>query len=321
MFSILEFKKNFRVGKDADEKFHGKSYGSIPNGETKEGQLEGANLRPKVRNSGLKLQLQHFRAMMAKRFHHLKRSYWMLLVQLVIPIFFMVTGLSIVKSLPTARTADPLVLTLDDYDQNQVYGFLPYLNSGSGSVSGSDLDSVLREKFFSILSSKSNFERDSEKDPMAVNEFLLKKMNETLKTFNNQNIVSAFFGNLTDSLINLTSIFPSEFKINDTLLNYTGIYNLTAFFNDEAYHSPAISLNLMDNAIFRTLTNLNKKINTTNHPLPPSDVDKLRDWFSSGFIIIKLSLSLLNTHFTKHFQAFINENFKPKTKTLNLKTN
>lgn len=65
--------------------------------------------------------------------------------------------------------------------------------------------------------------------------------------------------------------------------------NYTAWFNNEALHSPAISLNAMHNALLRTFsTSSEYRIDVTNHPLPYKGETKVR-----------LSLNMIGLYLTK----------------------
>ena len=50
---------------------------------------------------------------------------------------------------------------------------------------------------------------------------------------------------------------------------------LTAWFNNEAYHTPGISVNLLSNTLLQAYTsNKTNKISTINFPLPPNSAQK-----------------------------------------------
>ena len=44
--------------------------------------------------------------------------------------------------------------------------------------------------------------------------------------------------------------------------------NVTGWFNNEAYHTPAASVNVLSNTLLQHFTDTDKEIRTVNHPLP-----------------------------------------------------
>ena len=46
-------------------------------------------------------------------------------------------------------------------------------------------------------------------------------------------------------------------------------FNVTSWFNDQAYHAAAVALNAVNNALLKNVTgNSSKQITVTNYPLP-----------------------------------------------------
>lgn len=83
------------------------------------------------------------------------------------------------------------------------------------------------------------------------------------------NIVRVFLDLAVQNLV----IVNRHYVIGSSIMND----NCTAWFNNEALHSPAISLNALHNALLRTFTNSSKyRIDVTNHPLPYTDETRVR---------------------------------------------
>uniref|UniRef100_A0A8C9ZNJ8 ATP binding cassette subfamily A member 3 n=1 Tax=Sander lucioperca TaxID=283035 RepID=A0A8C9ZNJ8_SANLU len=59
----------------------------------------------------------------------------------------------------------------------------------------------------------------------------------------------------------------------------------TAYFNNEGYHTPATSLMLVDNALFKLLAGPNASIQTGNYPMPRNLSEIARSQGKTGFII------------------------------------
>lgn len=53
--------------------------------------------------------------------------------------------------------------------------------------------------------------------------------------------------------------------------------NVTAWFNNQAYHSIAVSLAAADNAILRAALGSNYTLTTVNHPLPRTAKESAND--------------------------------------------
>lgn len=45
---------------------------------------------------------------------------------------------------------------------------------------------------------------------------------------------------------------------------------VTAYFNNEGYHTPATALMMADNALYKLLAGPNASIETSNYPMPPN---------------------------------------------------
>lgn len=52
---------------------------------------------------------------------------------------------------------------------------------------------------------------------------------------------------------------------------------VTALFNNQAYHSPAVALALVDNCLFKLLSGAAASITASNHPQPKSALEASED--------------------------------------------
>lgn len=79
--------------------------------------------------------------------------------------------------------------------------------------------------------------------------FLLKKKKEIPESFDQNYLVAASF----------------EDRKNHTIVK--------ALFNNQAYHSPALALALVDNVLFKLLSGTRASITVFNHPQPQSTME------------------------------------------------
>lgn len=80
----------------------------------------------------------------------------------------------------------------------------------------------------------------------SVEAFLLKKAEEEPENFDQNYLVAASFEDVNNQTI------------------------VTALFNNQAYHSPALALALVDNVLFKLLSGARASITVFNHPQPLS---------------------------------------------------
>ena len=61
---------------------------------------------------------------------------------------------------------------------------------------------------------------------------------------------------------------------------------VTAYFNNQGYHTPATALMMVDNALYKLLAGPNASIETGNYPMPrnPNEtaMSKLSEWVEPG---------------------------------------
>lgn len=85
--------------------------------------------------------------------------------------------------------------------------------------------------------------------PGSVEAFLLNKSEEEPENFDQNYLVAASFEDMKNRTI------------------------VTALFNNQAYHSPALALALVDNVLFKLLAGARASITVFNHPQPQSIVE------------------------------------------------
>ncbi|XP_023369627.1 ATP-binding cassette sub-family A member 17-like [Otolemur garnettii] len=186
-------------------------------------------------NTGYRLFCQQFYAMFLKKVTHSWRN-WMLIlsIQILLPIVIVILSLMFFNFKTRSMRNVPLELTLKTYGQTVVPFFISQ---------NSRLDPRLSESFASMLMAEGQI-------PLKVlgsmDEFLLKKAKEEPEGFNRLYIVAASF---------------------EDVGNHTVV---TALFNNQVYHSPALALALVDNFLFKLLSGARASISVSNHPQPQS---------------------------------------------------
>jgi ATP-binding cassette subfamily A (ABC1) protein 3 len=83
-----------------------------------------------------------------------------------------------------------------------------------------------------------------------IQEFLLKKAKEEPEEFDSLYVVAASFEDVDNHTI------------------------VTALFNNQAYHSPALALALVDNLLSKLLSGANASITVSSHPQPQTDKEQ-----------------------------------------------
>ncbi|XP_059176011.1 phospholipid-transporting ATPase ABCA3-like [Physella acuta] len=196
------------------------------------------------KNTGMKLFLQQFVAMFMKRAIHTFRNKLVTISQLVIPLFFTVMGLTVLKTLPSFIDMPLLRLVPEDFGKN----YIPY----STDLFDEDMAQTFAHQFMpkspSIpvdISKEPGFQNNSN-----VEDYLVQK------------------GMKDIGLYNLRYMLAWEFNNS----------SVTSYFNNQGYHSIAISLTAMFNGLVKYFTNSSDySIETANHPLPRLTIDKAND--------------------------------------------
>ncbi|XP_041362406.1 phospholipid-transporting ATPase ABCA3-like [Gigantopelta aegis] len=212
---------------------------------------------PVSHNWGTALYLQQFWAMFLKRVLHTFRNKVMTASQLIVPLFFTISALIVIKTLPETSTSPSLILTANDFKSN----FLPYTTPVNASGNLKTLSSTYRDQFKSSMT-KVVYVNDLPqfKTHPDVVKYLTEKGEESISTYNLRYVLAADFQQAGKKT------------------------KVVAYFNNQAYHSPAITLASMASAFIRFIAN-NSMVDfeMSNHPLPRSNASKLNDEMTQGF--------------------------------------
>ncbi|KAK1877293.1 ATP-binding cassette sub-family A member 3 [Dissostichus eleginoides] len=184
-------------------------------------------------NTGARLYLQQFYAMFLKRALYSWRNWKVMVAQFLVPLVFTILALVVARSLPNHNDAPQLWLALSQYGPTRVPVALP---PGMGPVA-----SALANTYSSQLSAQLG-ELVNITD---FTDYVLTQAEEEGGSFNERCVVGAAFRGSSSK--------------------YTEV---TAYFNNAGYHTPATALMLVDNALFKHLAGPNASIQTGNYPMP-----------------------------------------------------
>nr|XP_012599260.1 ATP-binding cassette sub-family A member 17-like isoform X4 [Microcebus murinus] len=226
----------------------------------------GMPIRP---NTGFSLLCQQFYAMLLKKVSYSWRN-WMLMlsIQILVPLVVVMLSLIFFNFKTRSMKNVPLELTLKTYGQTVV----PFFISQNSS-----LGPQLSERFASMLMAEGQIPLEVRG---SMDTFLLNKAKEEPEAFNKLYIVAASF---------------------EDMGNHTVV---TALFNNQAYHSPALALALVDNFLFKLLSGARASITVSNHPQPQTATEVSESILYQGpkghYLVINLlfGLAFLSSSFS-----------------------
>jgi len=221
--------------------------------------------------------------MFLKRAIHTFRNFIITGTQLAVPLFFTIMCLVVIKTFPGPHNSPPMSLSIDSLGENVVVYSLP--DNSSIRPIDSNLGYFYSGQFnYSKATSVQlvNNQTLYRKDPNIIN-YLLQKADDGVGVYDIKFLVAAGIDRVKD--------------------DKNGV-NITAFFNNQAFHTPAISLAMAANALYQYIFNDSSiGLDVTNHPLPRTTHDKVRDELSAdatGFTIafnIVFGMSFLASSF------------------------
>ncbi|KAG7261800.1 hypothetical protein CRUP_037406, partial [Coryphaenoides rupestris] len=179
-------------------------------------------------NTGARLYLQQFYAMFLKRALYSWRNWKVMVAQFLVPLVFTAVALVVARSFPSNHAAAQLRLALSRYGNTRV----PVaLEPGAGHLATALADAYASQlpAQLGLLVNLTDF-----------TDYILTRAAEEGGAFNERCVVGAAFRR-------------SE---------------VTAYFNNEGYHTPGTALMLADNALFKLLAGPNASISTGNYPMP-----------------------------------------------------
>ncbi|XP_022253456.1 ATP-binding cassette sub-family A member 3-like [Limulus polyphemus] len=180
---------------------------------------------------------QQFQALLTKRVIYTLRNWLLTLSQLFLPVLFVMLTLVMLKTLPKPQDLSPLVLDLSEFDGTVI----PYqFGAQNGTV-----DNVMGEAYISQFKGTDN---------------------NVVKVNSSENIIDYLVDQGVKDIgqLNLHNMIAAVFRRTATD-NKTF---LTSLFNNQAFHTPGVSLAALDNAMLKYFTDNSYSLTVTNHPMP-----------------------------------------------------
>ncbi|XP_065780156.1 phospholipid-transporting ATPase ABCA3 isoform X3 [Muntiacus reevesi] len=208
-------------------------------------------------NTGLALHCQQFWAMFLKKATYSWREWKVVVAQVLVPVTCLTLALLAINY-SSEIFDDPLLkLTLGEYGRTVV----PFSVPGT-----SRLDQQLSEHLKDMLQAEGQEPREVLGD---LEEFLIFRASVEGGGFNERCLVAASFRDTGEHTV------------------------VTALFNNQAYHSPATALAVVDNLLFKLLCGPRASITVSNFPQPRSALQAAKDQFNEGRKGFDIALNLL----------------------------
>lgn len=208
-------------------------------------------------NTGPALHCQQFWAMLLKKATYSWREWKLLAAQVLVPLACVTLALLAINYSSEVLDDPPLKLCLGEYGSTVV----PFSVPGT-----SRLDQQLVEQLKSVLRAQGQEPREVLGD---LEEFLIFRASVEGGGFNERCLVAVSFQDSGKGT------------------------EVTALFNNQAYHSPATALAIVDNLIFKLLCGPGASITVSNFPQPRSSLQAAKDQFSEGRKGFDIALNLL----------------------------
>lgn len=247
-----------------EEKTNGDPSG-MQGGMMEPGTSKGSSVSKK--NTGMKWAIQQFHGMFVKKAIHSWRNRIVSIVQLSLPVIFVILALTVDQTAPTNDDEPALTLSLTQFGTSAV---AIYTDGTSPTTASTRIANLYRD----ILS---GFQRE-DIGTTSFDTYAVDKANSIgIDTFSNRYIVGG------------------DFDQSNTF---------TAYFNGEPYHSIAISLSIMTNTMLQEFAGTGHQITTINHPLPLTLAEKNESVvvtaLATGFVLaflVLFGMAFLSTSF------------------------
>ncbi|KAF7471223.1 Hypothetical predicted protein [Marmota monax] len=208
-------------------------------------------------NTGLALHCQQFWAMFLKKATYSWREWKMVAAQVLVPLTCVTLALLAINYSLEVFDDPILKLSLSEYGRTVV----PFSAPGT-----SRLDQQLSELLRDVLQAERQEPREVLGD---LEEFLVFRASVEGGGFNERCLVATSFRDVGERTV------------------------VTALFNNQAYHSPATALAIVDNLLFKLLCGPRASIMVSNYPQPRSALQAAKDQFNEGRKGFNIALNLL----------------------------
>uniref|UniRef100_V5I8B4 ATP-binding cassette sub-family A member 3 n=1 Tax=Anoplophora glabripennis TaxID=217634 RepID=V5I8B4_ANOGL len=181
---------------------------------------------------GLNLLINQFFAMLMKKFLSTYRSWILLVIQILMPVLFLIITIIVMRNMQNTGSLPALPMDLARFDNPVVL---------VGNIS----ESTYAETYLNVL--------------------------------NDLSYKTEMTNNVIDRMLHLTAEVPVRVRLSYIVgasfdveyIENVSVPHITTWFNNDPYHSPAISLGLALNTMYRQMLNCpDCSITFTNHPMP-----------------------------------------------------
>ncbi len=258
-----------------------------------------------TKNTGNQLLMQQFYAMFMKRVIHSKRNKIVSITQLLMPLIFTIVAGIVVITVKVGKNQpppEPMDLSLKYFKKADIC--IPYATNNISDMDPSSktlIDGLTGgyKSFLSPVINHDHFEyindnNDYKDDPTMVN-YLTDIGKENMDSYNRDYMIAAGF----------------------TAPSGNSSSQIVGFFNNQVFHSVAISLNAVSNAILQHFTSSSYTLHATNHPLPKSDNFKASDDLMNAAMItfiVTLQIQFGMAFLTATFVVFLIKEKTSKSK-------
>lgn len=238
------------------------------------------------KNVGVRLLVQQLYAMLVKRITNTRRSWLLMSSQLLVPVLLLVIALILIRTLPGPGESPALRLDLSRLPHT-VVAYSSDVNASGGRLA-SAYASYLRDRFHSVRPVYVNNVSGYEVSPN-VSRYLESEGERSIGTYNHRYAVACEMSG----------------DVNRSATDDGAEAKATVLFNNQGYHSAAISLNTFANALLRRVTGLdNVSLLAINHPMPQTVSEAVRNELTQGFegfgiaVNLQFGMSFLAASFT-----------------------
>ena len=181
---------------------------------------------------GAALYFSQFQAMLIKKILYSSRNYILLLIQLLIPALFIVITMATAQATSGDKDLPELAISLNEY-----------------------LDTV-------TVMHGSNVPTDSEFAPIVASYQAQFALFDERQSFNTTN------RNFEDAILDQYRVSTSDTNLKYMVGASFNASAAVAWFNNQAYHTAPLAINLVNNAILKGFGGSDRAINIVNKPLP-----------------------------------------------------
>ncbi|XP_007499573.1 phospholipid-transporting ATPase ABCA3-like isoform X1 [Monodelphis domestica] len=202
-------------------------------------------------NTGFGLHCQQFFAMLTKKAMYSWREWKMITAQILVPLTCTSIALMAINYSSEIPAAPALTLSLNEHRETTV----PFMITGT-----SPLNSKLIKYLDKMLESNNHVSLQITEN---LEEELLKRAAES-EGFNDRCLMALSFLHKNNQII------------------------ITVLFNNQAFHTPAIALAVVDNLLFKLISGTKASITVVNHPQPRNSLETAKEqyfWGHKGFDI------------------------------------